>query len=218
MYRTCEFIEPLCARAAATSEALGLSCELVLVDDCCPEGSGDVAERLSDTYPLRVLRLAQNGGQDAAVRAGLRVCTGSWAVILDGDLQDPPEAISDLWPLVKSYDAVFADRFGRYESGARLFSSKIYRRCAELIGALPHGAGLFVLLNRRIIEAVAATRGHHVSVLAAIAAAQGHYASVPIARAPRASGRSAYNAIRRWRKGVHSLWQMFFGRRLGFRL
>jgi hypothetical protein len=145
MYRTREFLEPLCERAIGVAQALGLSCELVLVDDACPEGTADAAERLQFGCPLRVLRLSQNQGQDAAIRAGLRACAGNWALIIDGDLQDPPEGLNVLWPqAMQGHEAVFADRFGKYQSRGRLLTSRLYRRCLERLGGLPRGAGLFV--------------------------------------------------------------------------
>jgi polyisoprenyl-phosphate glycosyltransferase len=219
MYRTREFLEPLCQRAIGAAQALGLSCELVLVHDACPESTADLAERLEFGALLRVLRLSRNQGQDAAIRAGLRACTGKWALIIDGDLQDPPEGLSLLWPhAVQGYEAVFADRFGKYQSRTRLVSSRLYRRCVERLGGLPRGAGLFVLLNRRLIEAVAATQPRRISILAAIAGARGRYTSVPIERASRATGRSSYSAGRRWWKGAWSLWQIFAVRRLSMSL
>jgi glycosyltransferase involved in cell wall biosynthesis len=190
-----------------------------LVDDACPESTADLAERLQVRCPLRVLRLSQNQGQDAAIRAGLRACTGNWAFVIDGDLQDPPEGLSVLWPrAMEGCEAVFADRFGKYQSRGRLVSSRLYRRCLERLGGLPRGAGLCVLLNRRLIDAVAATQSRRISILAAIAGARGRYTSVPIERAPRASGRSSYSAARRWWKGAWSLWQIFAVRRLSMRL
>jgi polyisoprenyl-phosphate glycosyltransferase len=219
MHRTRAVLEPLCERAIGVAQALGLSCELVLVDDACPESTAEAAERLEFACPLRVLRLSQNQGQDAAIRAGLRACAGQWALIIDGDLQDPPEGLKVLWPLaMQGYEAVFADRYGKYQSRARLLSSRLYRRCVERLGGLPRGAGLFVLLNRRLVDAVAATQSRRISILAAIAGARGRYISVPIERAPRASGHSSYSGGRRWWKGVWSLWQIFAVRRLSMRL
>jgi polyisoprenyl-phosphate glycosyltransferase len=119
---------------------------------------------------------------------------------------------------MQGHEAVFADRFGKYQSRGRLLTSRLYRRCLERLGGLPRGAGLFVLLNRRLIEAVAATQSRRISILAAIAGARGRYTSVPIERAPRASGRSSYSAGRRWWKGAWSLWQIFAVRRLSMRL
>jgi glycosyltransferase involved in cell wall biosynthesis len=218
MYRTSEFLEPLCARASDAARALQLPCELVLVDDACPEGSANLAQELIGRYPIRLLRLPRNEGQDAAIRAGLRVCRGTWALILDADLQDPPEALTTLWPFTADYDAIFADRVGEYESRARLISSRLYRRCMEFVGGLPHGAGLFVLLNRKLIDTVAATRRPCVSILAVIAAARGHYVSVPVPRASRPKGTSGYSNRQRWHKGVLSLCQTFAAQRLRMRL
>ena len=218
MFRTSGFLELLCARASEAARALEISYEFVLVDDACPDGSASRAQQLMDRYPIRLCRLPRNEGQDAAIQAGLRACRGNWALILDGDLQDPPEALAILWPHAANHDAVFADRIGAYESGIRLFSSRIYRRCMEIVGDLPHGAGLFVLLNRKLIEKVAVTRRSRVSILAAIAAAKGHYISVPVLRSPRPQGTSGYSMGRRWRRGMLSLCQTMAARRLGIRL
>ena len=217
MYRTGDFIERLCVRASDSAHRLGLSYELVFVDDACPDHSADRAEPLAARFPIRVCRLPTNQGQDAAIRAGLRVCRGKWAVILDGDLQDPPEALLQLWPHASDYDAVFADRFGAYESRTRLVSSFFYRRCLEVLGGLPPGSGLFVLMNRRLIEHVTAAHGSRAYVLADIAGARGRYISVPVLRSPRPSGKSSYGFVRRWTRGVMSLWQVFAATRLGRR-
>jgi glycosyltransferase involved in cell wall biosynthesis len=219
MYRTAAFTEELALRIARCSGALGLPFELVLVDDACPEGSAERARELQCPGLLRVLRLPCNRGQDAAIREGLRVCTGQWAVILDGDLQDPPEAVARLWAEAeRGFAVVFADRFGAYESPQRLWSSRWYRRSMQHLGGLPPGAGLFALLDRRVIAAVSATRARRISLLAAIAAAPGRFTSVPVRRAARARGSSAYGAARRMRKALLSLWQTLRARRLGIPL
>jgi polyisoprenyl-phosphate glycosyltransferase len=218
MYRTSEFVEPLCVRAMETACALNLFCEIVLVDDACPEGSAALAERLTGIYPIRLHRLIRNQGQDVALRAGVRMCRGQWAFILDGDLQDPPEALAALWPLRSQYDAVFADRVGAYESHARLLSSRLYRRSMELVGGLPRGAGLFVLLNRRLVDTIACTHRSRVFILAVLAAARGRYISVRVPRRSRPNGTSSYSFGGRWRKGTMSLCQTIAARHLGMSL
>jgi len=218
MFRTRDYLESLCARALAAAQSLQLTCEMVLVDDACPDGSASLAQQLAKTYPIQVVRLNNNQGQDAAILAGLRVCRGRWALILDGDLQDPPEALAALWPLTTEYDAVFAARFGNYESRARLISSRLYRRCMELAGGLPPRAGLFVLISRTLIERLGRARSSHPSILALIASARGRYISVPVERAARPAGRSSYGAGKRLRKGLLSLSQTVAARYFGMRL
>lgn len=214
-YKTGCFVNAFCERAARAASALGVAYEIVFVVDGCPEGSAAQARQAASAFTVVVIELERNVGQDAAVREGLRACRGAFAVILDGDLQDPPEAIAALWPHRTSCDAVFADRFGPYASAGQRLSSRFYRRGMQVLGGLPHGAGLFVLVGRRIIDAVAATRRRRISVLAAIAAAGGRFRSIPVARDARSAGRSAYSSGMRWRKAIGSLAQTVGARYFG---
>lgn len=213
MYRTRDFLEPLCERIGAASAALGLEHEILLVDDACPEGSADAAERIAARYPLRLVRLPRIAGQDSALRAGLRQCCAPWVVILDADLQDPPEAVASLWSEAqRGFDVVFANRHGRYESCGRLLTSRLYRRLASILGGLPEGAGLFALINRKTYLAVAGMDDAPVSLLAALARVHGRYSSVPVLRSARSTGASAYGGLDRLRKAARSLLQLFLAR------
>jgi glycosyltransferase involved in cell wall biosynthesis len=217
LYRTAAQLDELLARVEATSTAMEVSYEVVLVDDACPEGSGEAAERAAAQIErLRVVRLASNSGQDGALRAGLQACRGSWAVILDADLQDPPEGAAALWTLHQDgWDAIFAQRSGIYTTAGRHLTSHLYRRLVSAVAGLPAGACLFVLLNRRLIDHIAASSSPRPSILAVIAASRASCTSVPVARVQRAQGRSAYTSLRRLDKGLGSLWQMILHRFLG---
>jgi len=217
MYRTAASLPELVQRIEATAACCGASSEIVLVDDACPEGSARCAARLPSAGPtLRILRLERNLGQDGALREGLRACRGRWAVLLDGDLQDPPEAVGRLWEARSTgIDAVFARRTGAYQTRGRLLTSRLYRRGLAWIGGLPHGACLFVMLSRPMIDAIAATRSPKTVILAALAGAGRDFAILPVQRSKRRHGRSAYSARARLAKAVRSLWQTFLARRLG---
>ena len=218
MYRTARFVDELCARIAEASSEMGVKAELVLVDDACPENSAGWARRVKCGYPVKVVQLDRNLGQDRAVAIGLRVCTGMHAVVLDADLQDPPEAVREMWrELNKGHDVVFANRFGSYESRGRRITSWIYRAVACRLGRLPSGAGLFVLINRRTLDLMLAKASPNPSVLAAVAAAGGRFTSVPVERAARRHGKSSYNSAQRLFKGLGSLWRIARDRRFGAR-
>jgi glycosyltransferase involved in cell wall biosynthesis len=212
MYRTAAALPELVERIGITVSRLGVSAEIVLVDDACPELSADRAANVTSSVPLSTLRLGRNVGQDRALREGLRRAGGQWAVLLDGDLQDPPEAVAVLWSERTSNDVVFARRVGRYESRSRLITSRLYRRCVAMAGGLPPGAGLFVLLERRIIQAIAAMDTERFSMLAAIAAAGGSRTSVLVVREPRPIGNSAYSRLDRLRKGAETVGQLLLAR------
>ncbi len=219
LYRTGRQAEALVRRCDAVARELGLRHEVLFVDDCCPDSGYRAVEVLLPRFPVRLLRLAGNHGQDGAIREGLRATRGSSVVVLDGDLQDPPEALAVLWPrLAEGYDAVFADRRGRYEKSLRLVTSRVYRRVMEWIGDLPRGAGLYVLMNARTAAATAATTTTPIYMLAALAATRGRFTSVNVQRSPRLDGVSAYTSWRRLSKGVRSIFQALQSRRLGLTL
>jgi len=219
LFRTAAQLDELVARISQVSARLGLAYEIILVDDACPEGSGEIAQRLAQQHAhLRVLRLPANGGQDPAVRAGLRLARGDWAVILDADLQDPPEALERLWAQRDAMDAVFTRRTGHYTTFGRRMTSRLYRRAIELVGDLPRGACLYVILSRPLVDRINAAGSARTTLLALIAAARMRHASVDIVRSPRMLGASAYTSFTRSAKAARSLWEMFAARRLNVRL
>lgn len=210
LFRTAAQLDELVARITRVSTRMPLAYEIILVDDACPEGSGALAERLALRDPhLRVLRLPRNGGQDPALRAGLRLARGQWCVILDADLQDPPEAIELLWAQRARHDAVFTRRTGAYTTLGRRMTSRLYRGAIEVIGRLPRGACLYVLLARPLVDRINAARGQRSTLMALIASHRPRSTSVQIVRAPRALGDSAYRGLARSRRAARSLWEMF---------
>jgi SAM-dependent methyltransferase len=156
-----------------------------------------------------VEHLPTNVGQDSALRAGIRRTRGAWVVILDADLQDPPEALADLWAMRAGQRVVFAHRHGRYSSRSRRLTSWVYRRLIRWIAGLPPGAGLYALMDRPTAETIAATSGEPFSLMAVFAGTRGPMVSVPVQRQPRCGGSSAYTSGMRLAKGLRSLIQSF---------
>jgi len=194
--------QTLAALAARVRSALTPVCsfELVLVDDACPDGSGALIDHLSEgDEAIVALHLPANRGQHGAVLAGLEVAAGSWCVIMDADLQDPPEVLPVLLGRAAAgdVDAVFAGRAGRYESSWRLLTGRAYRRLLSRLLSLPRDGGLFVLLSRDAVQRVLALRGPAPSVVAMIGCAGVRAVSVPVERAPRTSTESTYTEVMR---------------------
>ena len=103
----------------------GYRTELVLVDDASTDDSLAVIERLAGgDERVTAVGLERNVGEHEAVMEGLRRASGAWTVVMDADLQDPPEAIPELLGAARErgIDVVFAGRRGRYESLPRLAS------------------------------------------------------------------------------------------------
>ena len=107
-----ESLRDLHARLGKAIEPLTDSYELVLVDDGTTDDSWSVLAELSRVDGrVRAYRLSRNYGQHAAITAGLSMCEGERVVVMDCDLEDPPEEIPRLWSKAsEGYDIVFGRR------------------------------------------------------------------------------------------------------------
>ncbi|HXH63178.1 MAG TPA: glycosyltransferase family 2 protein [Gemmatimonadales bacterium] len=130
--------------------------EIVCVNDGSTDGTLAALERAVATNPrLVVVALSRNFGHQTALTAALEYVTGDVTVVMDGDLQDPPEVIPTfLDHFRRGYDVVYAQRVGRQESWwLRTSYFLFYRLLARLSSiALPLDAGDFSLMSRRVVE------------------------------------------------------------------
>jgi glycosyltransferase involved in cell wall biosynthesis len=207
VYRNAETLPELYRRLRRTLEVQQLSFEMLFVDDACPVGSLAVLESLarSDSR-VTVLALAENVGQHRAVLAGLAYARGDWAVVMDADLQDPPEAIPPL--LAKGQEgfaAVFAGRRGWYESPMRLLTSRVSKGLLHLLTGIPADAGIFVAMNRVMVTRLLTLGGPHPMIVAMIGCAGLPMVSIPVVRARRPTGSSAYNSWGRLKSGWRAI-------------
>ncbi len=221
VYRNADTLEELHRRLARVFEDRSLEFEILYVDDACPAGSLEVLRALARADArAAAVSLARNAGQHRAVLVGLALARGRWTVVLDADLQDPPEAIPELLQKgAEGFSAVFAGRRGRYESAGRLFTSRLFKRLLSVLcgaGTRLADAGLFVALDRALVSRVLAMENGRPFVVAMIACAGLAVASVPIARSPRPRGKSAYGSWGRLKSGARAVaWVV--RRRLGLR-
>jgi glycosyltransferase involved in cell wall biosynthesis len=140
-------------------DPLEIQYELVLIDDGSCDGSGDYLLHLaSTTSVVKVVRLSRNFGKEAAVTAGLEHASGDAVIILDADLQDPPELIPEM--LAAFYggsDIVCMKRRSRAgEPWAKRLSAHLFYRLLNKISSIeiPRDTGDFRLMSRRAINAL----------------------------------------------------------------
>ena len=115
MHNEQDCVREFCTRTARTLEKMGLSHEIIVVDDGSSDRTGALLDELTEELPrLRAAHLARNSGQAAAVDAGVSLSRGDYVVVMDGDLQHLPEEIPILTAeMDRGFDLVSATRRGR---------------------------------------------------------------------------------------------------------
>lgn len=204
-------LQTLCARLEAVLSVLVETYEIVLVDDRSPDASWPIIEALAQQYrAVRGVRLSRNFGQQIAITAGLEASRGNYVVVMDCDLQDPPERIPDLYEEVrKGHDLVMAKRVERTHSAFRLAAAKTYYALMHrLTGQAVDGQyGAFSILSRKVVTAFLTLRErerHYILILSWLGFDRG---TIEYAHTERHAGRSSYNLLK---LAKHALGGMFF--------
>ncbi len=160
VYNEQESLEALYERVRGVLDAATADWELLLVDDGSRDGSADIIRRLHEgDERVRGLLFSRNFGQDAALTAGLYAASGDVVVLMDADLQDPPELIPrfiEKWR--EGYDVVAARRSRREGEGflKKLTAKIFYRVMQRLVGwEFPRDTGDFRLMDRAVVDAFA---------------------------------------------------------------
>jgi dolichol-phosphate mannosyltransferase len=147
---------------AAARDAVGDDYEIVLVNDGSRDGSWPAMQKLADTDRHVVgVNLSRNHGHQLALTAGLDLCRGETILIIDADLQDPPELISPMLEAMREQDADVVYGVRRSRSGETAFKRatahgfyRLLSRATEI--DIPLDAGDFRLMSRRALDALLA--------------------------------------------------------------
>jgi dolichol-phosphate mannosyltransferase len=145
-------------RLTAVFSRLNIQYEIIFVNDCSPDDTEDVICSISRN-DRRVIGIShsRNFGSQAAFMSGMRIASKNSCVLLDGDLQDPPELIEEFvaeWR--KGFDVVYGRRVKREASIFMQLAYKAFYRLFDYFSYLhvPHDAGDFSLMDRRVVQAI----------------------------------------------------------------
>lgn len=179
----------------------GLFVEVILVDDGSTDGTSRILAELAESDPaVRVVTLSRNFGHQAALTAGLDHARGDVAVMLDSDLQDPPELIPSMLEHWRSgSDVVYAVRRLRAgESRTKLASARwfyrLFSRLAQI--KLEQNAGDFRLLDRRALDGLNSMRERNRFLRGMTVWVGFTQTAIPYDREPRHAGETKYTARR----------------------
>ncbi|MCB0077945.1 MAG: glycosyltransferase family 2 protein [Anaerolineales bacterium] len=153
-------------RMTAALEGTGLAYELILVNDGSRDGSPAIMDGLHNRDPrVRIIHFARNFGHQVAITAGMDYAAGDAVVVIDSDLQDPPEVIPEMitkWQA--GYEVVYGVRTEREgESWFKLTTANLFYRAINRITNvdIPLDAGDFRLADRKVIQTMRALREKH---------------------------------------------------------
>lgn len=155
-YRDAPSVPFMHARLSAVFERLCTDHEIIYVNDGSPDDAGEVLSKLASEDPrVTVVNHTRAFGSQSAFTSGMRLATGDAVVLLDGDLQDPPELISTFVQRWRDgYDVVYGERVDREASRPMRAAYKLFYRLFRKASYLdvPLNAGDFGLLDRRVVD------------------------------------------------------------------
>jgi dolichol-phosphate mannosyltransferase len=190
-------VAELYRRLEAALESLGVPYEIVFVDDGSQDGTPALLDALrTSDGTVACIHLSRNFGHQAAVSAGIDHGRGQALVVMDGDLQDPPELLPEfLAKWREGFDVVYAVRRHRKEGLPKRAAYYLFYRIWHAISDLeiPIDSGDFCLLDRRVVDVLAHLPERMRFVRGLRSFVGFRQIGVPYDRAARASGRSKYS-------------------------
>lgn len=191
-------VEPLYRRLRAALTAADVDYEVIFSLDPCTDATEARIHDIRRRDPrVKMLRLSRRFGQPAATLAGIRMASGDACVVIDCDLQDPPELIGEMverWS--EGFDVVYAQRRSRAgetlaKRAVAALGYRVIRRVAEV--EIPANTGDFRLMSRRVVDEVLRLNETHGFLRGLVALVGFPQTSVLYDRDQRATGKGNYN-------------------------
>lgn len=209
-YNEQEVLPEFHRRLATVLQSLAMDYEIVYVNDGSKDTTLEVLNVLQrgDRHTA-IVDLSRNFGKEIALTAGLDYARGDAVVVIDADLQDPPELIPELingWR--DGYDVVYATRSAREgETFMKKATAHLFYRVVQSISRfkIPEDTGDFRLLSRRAVDALKQLREQHRFMKGLFAWIGYPQKSVPYRRDPRFAGETKWNYWRLWNLAIEGI-------------
>ncbi len=184
--------------------------EFIFVDDGSRDGTLTHLKDLAAKYPfVKILALSRNFGKEAAVTAGLENVSGDAAIIMDADLQDPPELIPQFWEkFQQGFENVYGQRTDRgTDSFLKRITAQSFYKIYNLLAdsPLPYNAGDCRLLSRRAVNAVLSLPERERFMKGLFSWVGYKSTAIPFCRATRAAGKTKWSYWRLWKLALNGL-------------
>jgi polyisoprenyl-phosphate glycosyltransferase len=193
-----ENIEPLYSRLAAVLDAIDEECEIIFSVDPSTDRTEELVGALCERdRRVRMLRFSRCFGQPMAILAGMEASSGDAVVVIDCDMQDPPEVIPELVRVWREgFDVVYAQRRSRDGETLpkRIVAALGYRALSRIAEVeIPPNTGEFRLMSRRVVDHVLALQESHGFLRGLVGLVGFRQTGVLYNREARTAGSSKYN-------------------------
>ena len=197
VYKAEKIVELLIVEIQRHVELLGITYEIILVDDRSPDNSWELIKKIAFyNTQIKSIRLSRNFGQHAAIMAGLSVAAGNWVVVMDCDLQDRPAEIPNLYKkAMEGYDVVMARRTVRNDHPIKKAGSFVFSIIFNFLSdvKINREVANYGIYNRKIILSILKI-GDYVKAFPLFVYYAGFNATtITVAHNNRVSGKSSYN-------------------------
>lgn len=193
-------IIPLVERLRGVIKQLGCNYEIIFAYDPGTDRTEHIILELREQDPhIKLLKMSRRFGQPACTLAGIYYCTGDVCVVIDADLQDPPELINDMVAQWKEgYEVVYAQRRSRkgetlIKRFVAFFGYWIIDHIADV--SIPRNTGDFRLLSRRVIENLMKIKEHDAFLRGLVGYVGFRQTAIPYDRDARFAGKGNYNRL-----------------------
>jgi polyisoprenyl-phosphate glycosyltransferase len=201
IYREEGNVPELVRRLTESLQRVTENFEIVLVEDAGGDRSWDrIAEAAAKDPRVKGLRFSRNFGQHYAITAGLEMVSGDWVVVMDGDLQDRPEVIPDLYAKAQEgYDVVFVERQSRPEGKLYMWLQRTFYLLLRFLAGTEYDPrhGNFSIVSQKVVNGFRSLN-ENLRFYGGIVWWLGYRrASIPAAHGQRFAGRSVYTLGKR---------------------
>lgn len=197
-------------RCVSVLDSIGESFELIFINDGSKDNTFQKVYQLSESDArVKYINLSRNFGHQIAVSAGLDACNGSYAVIIDADLQDPPELITSLYTKAQEgFDVVYAKRqLRKGETFFKSITAKFFYRLLKKITSIniPLDTGDFRIISRKVINVLKQMPEQQKFLRGQIAWVGFNQTAVEYQREERTAGTSGYTVKKMMRLAMDGI-------------
>ncbi|OGM21484.1 hypothetical protein A2955_01525 [Candidatus Woesebacteria bacterium RIFCSPLOWO2_01_FULL_37_19] len=202
LYKDAPAIPFMYKRLTKTFKKIGVEYEIIFVNDASPDNAEEVLEKLAKKdKKVIVINHSRNFSSQMAFTSGMKIATGNAVVLLDGDLQDPPEMIEKFYKKwLKGYDVIYGERIKREATPILQIGPKIFYRMFKALSYIniPVDAGDFSLIDRKVVDVLNLMPERDRFIRGLRAWAGFKQTGIPYMRPERMFGKSTNN----WRRNI----------------